>query len=266
MELNNFTIDSFNKHKPYIYLFLFEKEPINIYQDLNYEIIISRSSDINFKMVKIVEIISENGLLTFGVEIRNNIIGYIQPISSIVMIPKNVKQVRVDKEANFNNELNQMLKIDENHFTEKQEKVAFSRHYAVFENMIFESVVLKDEIIGFFESEDINNMYKVKLKFKVTNKTVAYRDNAMTKKLSVLSPENKFIETDYIMPSENKLRFKHKGSSAWISIYDTDLEYDIEDNVFNDINELLLTTILNQYKEKIDNYHEYYHRILKRNQ
>jgi len=262
MNINDFTIKNFNKHKPYIYLLIFEKETMNIYQSIESELVICRSSDINFKLVKVAELISKDNKIYFGINIRKNIIGYFCPKTSVIVVPKNVKQIRVEKNTLFSNELNQMLNVDEKYFEDKREKVAFSKHYASINNKIYESVVLKDEIIGFFESKYINNMHKVQYNFKVTDTTTLYRDNAMTKIISKIQPSDKVFKTDYIMPSENKLRFKHMKRNVWLDAKDTDLEFESEDEPLKNLDELLLNSIMTQYQEKLEDYHKYYNKVL----
>src|SRR5699024_5770918 len=193
MDINDFTIKNFNKHKAYIYLLIFEKEPVNIYQSIDSELVICRSSDINFKLVKVEELISTDNKVYFGINISKNITGYFCRRTSVILVPKKVKQIRVEKNTLFNKDLNQMLNVDEKYFEDKREKVAFSIHYASLNNKIYESVVLKDEIIGFFESKNINNMHKAQYNFKITDSTTLYKDNAMTKTVSKINSSDKIF-------------------------------------------------------------------------
>jgi len=262
MRLNQFTIDSFNNHRPYFYLLIIEKSNINIYQNYNETLILSRSSDVQYQMLKVHEIHQNNESISFKVELPNGVSGVITPVDSILTIPKIRQQVKIDASAKIENELNRHLDIEYEYLKKNRDKVVYSDQYVVFNNKIYETLILVDEIIGFVEPENINHMHASKSNFKIIKETTAHKNSGMTKPYKSFKASDKLFKSMYIMPSENKIRFKYKNTSLWIDSDATDFDEIIREKEFKDLNELVIDSILFQYQLQVENYHTYYSKII----
>lgn len=262
MILSNFTIDSFNSHKPYFYLLIIERNNINIYQNYNETLILSRSSDVQYQMLKVHEMNQSEESISFNIELPNGECGIITPIDSLLLIPKIREQVKINSEATLKNELNNHFDIDYDNFEKNRNKVVYSDQYVVFNNKIYETLILVDEIIGFVESDDINRMHACKSDFKIIKDTTVHKNSGMTQPHKLFKASEKLYKSMYIMPSENKIRFKHRNTSLWIDKNATDFKEVIREKNFKDFNELILDSILFQYELQIENYHTYYSKII----
>src|SRR5699024_8004498 len=99
MILSNITIDSFNSHKPYFYLIIIERNNINIYQNYNKTLILTRSSDVQYQMLKVHEMNQSEEGISFNVELPNGERGIITPKDSVLLIPKIREQVKINSES-----------------------------------------------------------------------------------------------------------------------------------------------------------------------
>jgi len=262
MKISEFVKNCFNKHLPYFYLLVHEDRSINIYQKTDKNIILSTSKELKYQLIKVLEIIKTEDELKFRVLLPNNKKGYFKPEKSILIIPKRNVQVKISKHAYLDNDLNEYINIDMDFLEENRNKVMYSHQYAIYDNKIYEVLLLIDEIIGFIEQKDVNILHRHSSEFKIIKKTNTYSDNAMTRPFSIITDYNKTFKTQYVMPSENKIRLKYKGSNLWINSEHTDLEIELRDEKFFDINELMIESILTQYEEKVNNYHKYYNKLL----
>src|SRR5699024_2236366 len=237
MILSNFTIDSFNSHKPYFYLLIIERNNINIYQNYNETLILSRSSDVQYQMLKVHEMNQSEESISFNIELPNGECGIITPIDSLLLIPKIREQVKINSEATLKNELNNHFDIDYDNFEKNRNKVVYSDQYVVFNNKIYETLILVDEIIGFVEPGNIHRMHARKSEFKIIKEATAHKNSGMTQPYKLFKVSDKLFKSMYIMPSENKIRFKYKNTSLWIDIDATDFEEVIKEKEFNSLNE-----------------------------
>ncbi|WP_462420184.1 hypothetical protein [Salinicoccus sp. Marseille-QA3877] len=263
MILSNFAIDSFNNHKPYFYLLIIESNNINIYQNYNKTLILSRSSDVQYQMLKVHEINQSEESISFKVELPNDENGIITPVDSVLLIPKIREQVKIDSDTTLKNELNNHFDIDYDYFEENRNKVVYSNQYVVFNNKLYEALILVDEIIGFIQSDHINRMHACKSDFKIIKDTTVHKNSGMTQPYKLFKASEKLYKSMYIMPSESKIRFKHGNNSLWIDKHATDFKEVIREKNFKDINEVVLDSILFQYQLQVENYHTYYCKIIK---
>ncbi len=262
MNINDFTIQLFNEHKAIINILIVEPHNQNIYSDKEKSYIAARTSDYNFKILTVREIIKIDDELYFHVEYKGKQIGFFKPVKSITLVPKYKRQININPEANFNNNLNTFLEIDQNQFEENRSRIAFSKYYAIFENQLFETIILSDELIGFLKSEEINNLFKKAKKFKVREDAMTYNDNTFTKKWKKIDASETTYTSKYIVPNEKKVKFKYSGKDVWIDENLIDIDYDILDMKLKDVNEILVESMLKQYADKMDEYHIYYNRML----
>lgn len=260
--LNRFVIDSFNSHQPYFYLLILERNNINIYQNYDKALILSRSSDVQYQMLKVHEMHQGTENISFKIELPNGITGVITPVDSVLIIPKIRQQVKIDTVASIENELNNHLDIEYEFFEKNRNKVVYSDQYVVFNNKIYETLILVDEIIGFVEPGNIHRMHARKSEFKIIKEATAHKNSGMTQPYKLFKVSDKPFKSMYIMPSENKIRFKYKNTSLWIDIDATDFEEVIKEKEFNSLNELIIDSILYQYQLQVENYHKYYSKII----
>lgn len=257
--INEFVRKRFNEYKPLINILILENQNISIFSSLNKEIIIEQTNNLQFQLLEIIELETNN---IFRVKLPNGKKGYFTPVDSVLVLPKKTKQVRISANANFNNSINRYLGIDEEHFVKNMHRVVFSSQYAIFKEEIYECLTYVDEIIAFVKPEEVNVMHRHEQPFKVIKDTTIYRDSTMTKPVSNLTKGEKSHTSQYVIIEEKKLRFKDNGKIFWLNLEDTDLDIEIDQEKYNSLNELILDSILYQYSLKIENYHKYYQKIL----
>src|SRR5699024_5214342 len=126
----------------------------------------------------------------------------------------------------------------------------------------FECLRYIDEIVSFLKPIEVNKMERYEKSFTIYEDTAIYRDSMLTKPVKLLSKDKKSFKSQYIILKENKIRFKHNGKIYWLKISDTDLKIDLKIQEYENLNELILDTIIYQYLFKLENYHKYYQQIL----
>ncbi len=257
--INEFVRKRFNEYKPLVNILILEKQNINIYSSLENELIIEQTNNIQFQLLELIELVSNN---VFRVKLPNGKKGYFTPIDSVVVLPKKTKQVRISRDANFSNSINKYLGIDETHFVNNMHRVVFSSQYAIFKEEVYECLTYVDEIIAFVKPSEVNVMHRYEQPFKVTTDTTIYRDSTMKKPVTTFLKGEKSHTSQYVIIEEKKLRFKDNGKIYWLNLEDTDLSIEIDQEKYDNLNELILDSIIHQYALKVENYHKYYQKIL----
>ncbi|WP_020006186.1 hypothetical protein [Salinicoccus albus] len=264
MKINEFTMQMFNDHKTFINILIVEPHNQNIYADKEKNLISARSSDYNFKIVIAREIIEIDDELFFKIEFEGRDIGLFKPQKSILLIPKTNRQIKLNEHATFDNELNQYLELNVENYKEKNKNIMFSRYYAVYDSNIYECLTLVDEIICFMKPAEISELYRVTTEFTINKDTITYYDSRLHRKGKKVKASNKVYTTKHILPDENKVKFRYKGKDVWIKQEFLNINYNINRYRPDEINEVILSSIINQSEEKLENYHLYYDRILKK--
>lgn len=260
--ISEFVKNSFNMHKPFFNLLIIEKSNINIYNSIDEDLIINQTNNLQFQMLELVEIVDSNQRNTYKIKLPNGKNGFITPKTSVLIIPKKNRQVRIANEVNFYNEINSFLDIDKENFDENKHKVVFSGQYAVFNGEIYECLTYIDEIIGFLKPSEIHVMHRTSQSFKLLNDSTIYRDSLMTKPVSTLRSNDKILKSQYVIIEEQKVRFKDNGKIYWLDMNATDLIPNVVDLKHINIDELIIDSMLYQYAHKVENYHTYYQKIL----
>lgn len=252
----------YNEHQGLINILIVETNNQNIYADKDKSIIAARSSDYIFKIVTVKKLVKISNKLYFNIEFLGKEIGFLKPEESIILIPKKNRQVKVREDAHFNNKINQYLSMSEDNFEKNKTNVAYSKYYAIQEGVIYESITHVDEILSFQKPKEINNLYKTAQNFQIKKDAVTFYDSAMTKKSKLIKSSDSNYVSKYIMPAENKIKFRYKGRDVWIKEEDVCIDYKVEEYPITDINEILLNSLLIQYSSKLENYHQYYLKVL----
>lgn len=260
--INEFVRNKFNEHKPQASILILENDNINIFEQENDSIILEQSNNLQFQLLDVFEIIETGEQWYLKIILPNGKIGYIRPLDSIIILPKQKKQVRISKNAKFLNSLNDYIGMDEEKFKNNRNKMMYSSHYAIYKNEIFECLRYIDEIVSFLKPIEVNKMERYEKSFTIYEDTAIYRDSMLTKPVKLLSKDKKSFKSQYIILKENKIRFKHNGKIYWLKISDTDLKIDLKIQEYENLNELILDTIIYQYLFKLENYHKYYQQIL----
>ena len=260
--INEFVRNKFNEHMPQASILILENENINIFEQKNNSVIIEQSNNLKFQLLDVIEIIETGKKCQLKIVLPNGKEGYIRPLESIIIFPKQTKQVRISKNANFLNSLNKYIRMDEEKFNNNINKIMYSSHYAIYKNEIFECLRYIDEIVSFLKPIEVNNMERYEKSFTLYENTNIYRDSMLTKPAKILVKNKKSFTSQYIIVEENKIRFKHKGKIYWLNLSDTDLKVKLKFQEYENLNELILDTIIYQYSFKLENYHKYYQQIL----
>lgn len=265
MSINDFVKSMLKEHNLNFNLLVLENENIYIYDKKFNGLIIAQSDNLKYQLVDIIDIVEYKEEVMCKIKLPNNAEGYFTPKNSVFIIPKKVTQVKISKDAEFQNHLNSYMNLDKEYFDNNIERVLYSKYYAVSQGVVYECLILVDEIIGFIEPGSIHILHRHEQEFKIINDTTTYRDSALTKSVSVLKNQNKIFRSQYIIIEENKVRIKNGSKILWISLKDTNLIPNIINTYSIDINEILIESLLAQYKDKLQNYHKYYNKLLNRN-
>lgn len=267
MNLDEFSIHTFNESKEsYFYILIRENSMKNIYSDLELGSIAYRSSDLNFQLTKVKEIKVFDNNTYYLLEKDNKILGYFSPETSISLFPKQRQQAKVIFKNYRNNDLNKSLNIslEENEII-IDGKIIYSSFYCFYNEKVYEGLVFKDKLLGFAFTSEIAHLYKKEVEFQLLQSSNTYLDANLSKIYKVIKDTTKIFKTKYLLPDENKVRFFLSGKDVWINESDIKLDYKTESYYPNSIDECLLSSIIYTLNDKLDNYHSYYLKTLKKN-
>jgi len=262
VKVSKFVREKLNEYKPIINILILEKENKYIYENMNKEIIIEQTKNIQFQLLELNEVFESGDESAFRVKLSNGRKGYFKPKNSVIFIPKKRQQVKISKDAVFKNSLNEHLDVDENNFEKNKNKIVFSSQYAIYNGEIYESLIYVDEIIGFVKSEEVNVLVGYMRPFNVKKNALIYHDSSMKKPANTLINHERSYESQYVILEENKVRFKISGKIYWVNRDETNLIIDLDSKKFKNLDELLIDTILVQINLKLENYHKYYQKLL----
>lgn len=262
MKVSKFVMEKISEYKPIINILILEKENKYIYENMNREIIIEQTKNIQFQLLELIEVFESGTESVFRVKLSNGRKGYFKPKNSIILIPKKRQQVKISKDVVFKNSLNEYLDIDENNFEKNKDKIVFSSQYAIYNEKIYESLIYVDEIIGFVKNEEVNVLRGYMRPFYIKKNALIYHDSSMKKPSNILINHERSYESQYVILEENKVRFKINGKIYWINRDETDLIIDLDHSRSKNLDELIIDTILVQINLKLENYHKYYQKLL----
>lgn len=262
MDFNELAVGLFNESESYFNILVFEDEECNIYGNTEKKLIVGRLKDINYKVITVEEITLINSEYYYKINYRNKIKGYFKPKDSIVLIPKVKQQVKLSASLDFNNEINTHLSLNENLFEKIKNKIVYSTSFAIYKDKVFELVVYKEEIVGFFNSSLINDLVKHSIEFRIAIGSAIYKDSFLTKLSSQISDDSNIYISDVVIPAENIVRFNNNGVLNWIPLSSTDIDYSNEKYKPVNASEALLNSIVYQYKDKLKKSHVYSLKIM----
>lgn len=262
MDFNEISINLFNESNSHFNLLVFENNNNNIYDSIEMNYIMGTVKDINYKVVTVENIELINSDYYYKINYRNKIKGYFKSESSIILLPKSKQQVKLTPELNFYNDLNRFLDIDNNLFQKVNKKIAFSSSLAIFENVLYEMVIYKNEVVGFFPSDQLEHLVRKQQVFKIISETTIYKDSSLEKEITSTKGLEKNFKSDFWLPTRNLLRFKYESLTAWVSISSTNIEKSGKNYKPKTVSDALLQSIMYQYEEKLEKSHQYYLKIL----
>lgn len=263
MYFNETAVSLFNESDSYFNLLVFEKDERNIYRNTSKNLIVGKLKDINYKIVTVEEIALIDSEYYYKINYVNKIKGYFKADDSIIIIPKDKQQVKLSSTVEFNNEINMHLSLNNSLFEEVKNKIAFSTAYAVYQDKVFEMIVYKNEIVGFFYSNQLDHLIRYSVEFNVTSESKTYKDSSMSKQLEVIGNNNTYkFRSDYIIPTKNIIRFKNNDIVNWIPISATNINYVNSNFKPDNASDTLLKSLLYQYKDKLRKSHAYSLKIM----
>lgn len=262
MNFNEISLNLFNESNSYFNLLVFESTNNNIYDSIKMKNIVGTVKDINYNVVTVESIELINSNYYYKINYRNKIKGYFKSESSIILLPKSKQQVKLTPELNFNNELNRFIDLDNSLFQEINKKIAYSSSLVIFKNVLYEMVLYKNEIVGFFQSNQLEHLVRNPQLFKIISETTIYKDSSLEKKITSTEGLATEFKSDFLIPTRNILRFRYDNLIAWVSISSTNLEEVSESYKPITVSDALLKSIMYQYEEKLDKSHQYHLRIL----
>src|SRR5699024_7772237 len=114
---------------------------------------------------------------------KDTLIGWCSPKTETVLYIKNKKQeIKIINDDNIENELNTILDIDTQKIKDNWFKIFLSDYYAIFNNEIYCSIMLKDELLGFINLKDTSFFINYKKDFEFTSEEVSlYKDSKLEK-------------------------------------------------------------------------------------
>lgn len=267
MNLDEFTIHTFNESvESYFYILIRENSIKNIYSNLELGSIAYRSSDLNYQLTKVKRIRVFDNSSYFLLEKDNKNLGYFSPETSISLFPKQRQQAKVIFENYRDNDLNKSLNINlEDNEIIRDGKIIYSSFYCFYNEKVYEGLVSKDKLLGFALTSEIAHLYKKEVEFQLLHPSNTYIDANLSKLYKEIKDTTKIFKTKYLLPNENKVRFYFSGKDAWINESDIKVDYNIESYYPHSIDECLLSSIIYTLNDKLDNYHSYYLKTLKKN-
>lgn len=263
MVFNETAVSLFNESDSYFNLLVYEKNNINLYKDAEKKFLAGKIEDINYKVVTVEELNTDYEEFFYKINYRNKIKAYLYPDGSIPIIPKGKQQAKLKFDIKFDNELNLHLDLDDRLYESVKNKIFYSSSFAIYKNVIYETIIYKNEIVGFFPITQVEHLIRFSTSFTIPADSLIYKDSSLQKETNVIQDHYQEYQSDFIIPSSHVIRFKYGRELCWVPLSSTNVNY--VDTEFNPKNpsDVLLKSIVHQYQDKLRKSHQYHLKIMK---
>lgn len=258
-------MDWIEKYNLNFQLHIKENEHGHVYKQIDLKEIIEDLQTFNNTVVDVVSTAKINSQFYFKIQYKNNLIGWCSPRENTIAYIKNRKQeIKIVSEDKINNNLNEILDIDTQKLKDNWFKIFTSDFYAIHNNKIYSAIMLKDELLGFININDISFFINYKNDFNFVSENVnLYKDSKLEKiDKEEFEHNNEVYSSLGGFDKFNGVRIIIENKRYWTDINKTNLS--IEKPVIETIDEVIMDALVYQLQDKIQKQNEFYNNKINR--
>src|SRR5699024_5850962 len=225
-------MDWIEKYNLNFQLHIKETEGSHIYSQIDLKEITEDLLTFNNTVVDVISTAKINDIFYFKIKYKGNLIGWCSPEEDTIAYVNNRKQeIKIITANNIDNKLNEMLEIDTQKLMDNWFKIFTSDFYAIHNNEIYCSVMLKDELLGFININNISFFVNFKKDFNfITNQVNLYKDSKLEKTvIENFEHDNKLYSSLGRFEKFNGVRVIINDNRYWTDINSTDIS--VEESV-----------------------------------
>lgn len=252
-------IDWIEKYNLNFELHIKETEDSNIYNQIDLKEVTEKLLTFNNTIVDVISTSKINDQLYYKIKYKNNLIGWCCPTENTIAYVKNRKQeIKILSADNIDNELNEMLEIDTQKLKDNWVKIFISDFYAIHNQQIYCAIILKEELLGFININDISFFVNFKKDFSfISEKVSLYKDSKLEKPIKENFEHNNEIYSSLgSFEKFNGVRVVIDDKRYWTDINNTNLS--VEKSVVETLDEVIIDALIYQMQDKIKKQNEFY--------
>lgn len=252
-------MDWIEKYNLNFQLHIKETEGSHIYSQIDLKEITEDLLTFNNTVVDVISTAKINDIFYFKIKYKDNLIGWCSPKNDTIAYIKNKKQeTKIVNDENIENDLNKLLEIDTQKLKENWFKIFISDFYAIYNNEIYCSIMLKDELLGFINLKDISFFINYKKDFEfIAGEVNLYKDSKLEKTvIENFEHDSKLYSSLGGFEKFNGVRVIINGKRYWTDINNTNIS--IEKSVVETLDEVIIDALIYQLQEKVKTQNEFY--------
>ena len=252
-------MDWIEKYNLNFQLHIKQLEDSPIYKQIDLKEITENLSTFNNTVVDVISTARINEKYYFKFKYKDNLIGWCSPKKDTISYINNKKQeIKIVTADNIDNKLNEILEIDTQKLKDNWFKIFISDFYAIHNNEIYCSIMLKDELLGFIKIKDISFFVNFKKDFSfITNQVNLYKDSKLEKKIiENFEHDSKLYSSLGGFEKFNGVRVIINGKRYWTDINSTNII--VEESVIETLDEVIIDALFYQLQEKVKRQNEFY--------
>lgn len=252
-------IDWIEKYNLNFQLHIKETEDSNIYNQIDLKEVTEKLLTFNNTIVDVISTSKINDQLYYKIKYKNNLIGWCSPQENTVAYIKTKKnEIKILSRESIDNELNELLEIDTQKLKDNWIKIFISDFYAIYNNKVYCSIMLKDELLGFINLKDISFFINYKKDFEfITSEVKLYKDSKLEKvSIENFEHKNKIYSSLGSFEKFNGVRVVVNEKRYWTDINSTNIS--LEKSVVESLDEVIIDALIYQLQEKVKNQNEFY--------
>lgn len=240
-------------------LHLLENTDSNIYKKIDLTEVTGNLSKFNNTIVDVFATSMINNEYHFKIKYKDNPIGWCSPDSdSIFYIKSKRREVKISNVESINNELNEILKVDTRSLSNEWFKIFISDFFAIYKDQVYCGILLKDELQGFINVNDVNYFKNLRSDFRFNDNNISlYKDSKLEKPvIEHFEHKDKMFKSLGGFENSESIRVIIDGTRYWTNIKKTNLS--LENEVIITPEERVIDALLYQQREKIKLQKEFY--------
>ena len=252
-------MDWIEKYNLNFQLHIKETEGSHIYSQIDLKEITEDLLTFNNTVVDVISTAKINDVFYFKIKYKDNLIGWCSPKKDTISYINNKKQeMKIISANNIDNELNEVLEIDTQKLKDNWFKIFISDFYAIHNNEIYCSIMLKDELLGFLNIKDISFFINFKKDFNfITNQVNLYKDSKLEKTvIENFEHDSKLYSSLGGFEKFDGVRVIINGKRYWTDIHSTNLS--VEESVIETLDEVIIDALFYQLQEKVKRQNDFY--------
>ncbi len=254
MKMKKFTLQLLKQHDYNFQLLVNEDNSVPVYSSMEDREVVSNAATFNFNMVEVDQIRQSETETLFRLSKEEEVLGWIQPVDSIMIIPKAKQEAKLNGEAQASTPINEALNFNMEKIEAHFPKILYSECYAIHQGKVYEGLSSRNKLIGFFLQSSINHIHRVEKDVKIiVDRLKLYEDSRMTKHVAELDhTQGQLFTLTKVVDNEAGVQLEVNERKLWSKKSNIELPDIQQPYIYENADELIIESILNQYQKKLN--------------